>query len=123
MGAENVQLDSSHCRAICDEIGERLRMILDREAAPLPPRLQLLMLRLFEQDMNQAPSIASAIDDIVSMMESTEHEPSSIGPPDRTPPRPRHFAAGVTRKIRPAELSVSSHSAPSGPWRTSRMRS
>ena len=34
-----------------------------------------------------------------------------------------HFAAGATRKMRPVELSVSSHSAPSGPWRTSRMRS
>src|SRR5258706_12700621 len=34
-----------------------------------------------------------------------------------------HFAAGETRKIRPAELSVSSHIAPSGPCRTSRIRS
>ena len=34
-----------------------------------------------------------------------------------------HFATGATRKMRPAELSVSSHSAPSGPWRTSRIRS
>ena len=33
-----------------------------------------------------------------------------------------HFA-GDTRSTRPAELSVSSHSAPSGPWRTSRIRS
>jgi hypothetical protein len=78
MGAENVQLDSSHCRAICDEIGERLRMILDREAAPLPPRLQLLMLRLFEQDMAQAPSIAPAIDDMVWAAEPTASEPGAI---------------------------------------------
>ena len=34
-----------------------------------------------------------------------------------------HFGAGATRKIRPAELSVSSHNAPSGPCRTSRIRS
>jgi len=78
MGVENVQLDSSHCRAICDEIGERLRMILDHEAAPLPPRLQLLMLRLFEQDMAQAPSIAPAIDDMVWAAEPTESEPGAI---------------------------------------------
>jgi hypothetical protein len=79
MGAGNeLQLDSSHCRAICDEIGERLRMILDREAAPLPPRLQVLMLRLFEQDMNQAPAIAPAIDDMVWEMEPAEQEPGSI---------------------------------------------
>jgi hypothetical protein len=78
MSAEDIQLDSSHCRAICDEIGERLRMILDHEAAPLPPRLQLLMLRLFEQDMAQAPSIAPAIDDMVWAAEPTASEPGAI---------------------------------------------
>lgn len=77
MGAENeLQLASSHCRAICDEIGWRLRMILDREAAPLPPRLQMLMQRLIEQDLVQAPSIAPAIDDMV--WQPTEREPGSI---------------------------------------------
>ncbi len=77
MGAENeLQLDSSHCRAICDEIGERLRIILDREAAPLPPRLQMLMQRLIEQDPVQAPSIAPAIDDMV--WGAAESEPDSI---------------------------------------------
>ena len=79
MGAEHqLQLDSSHCRAICDEIGERLRMVLDREAAPLPPRLQLLMARLIEQDLVQAPSIVPAIDDMVWAAEPTKSEPDSI---------------------------------------------
>ena len=79
MGAENeLQLDSSHCRAICDEIGERLRMILGREAAPLPPRLQLLMDRLIEQDLVQFPSIAPDMDDMVWAAEPTESEPGSI---------------------------------------------
>lgn len=59
MGAEN-KLDSSHCRAICDEIGERLRIVLDREAAPLPARLQSLMLRLAAQDLAQAASVVPA---------------------------------------------------------------
>src|SRR6266508_1246306 len=36
--------------------------------------------------------------------------------------RNSHFA-GATRRIRPDELSVASHSAPSGPWRKSRLRS
>jgi len=72
MGAEKIQLDSSHCRAICDEIGERLRMILDRDAAPLPPRLQVLMLRLFEQELNQSPSVAPAIEDMVRALELAE---------------------------------------------------
>jgi hypothetical protein len=77
MGAQHqLQLDSSHCRAICDEIGERLRMVLDREAAPLPPRLQLLMARLIEQDLIQAPSIVPAIDDMV--WEAEQGEPDSI---------------------------------------------
>lgn len=77
MGAENeLQLASSHCRAICDEIGDRLRIILDREAAPLPPRLLMLMQRLIEQDLVQAPSIAPAIDDMA--WQPTESEPGSI---------------------------------------------
>lgn len=79
MGARNeLQLDSSHCRAICEEIGERLRMKLDCEAAPLPPRLQVLMLRLFERDMAQAPSIAPAIDDMVWGMEPAATAQGSI---------------------------------------------
>ena len=79
MGAgHELQLDSSHCRAICDEIGERLRMVLDREAAPLPPRLQLLMALLIEQDLVQAPSIVPAIDEMVWGMEATESEPASV---------------------------------------------
>jgi hypothetical protein len=79
MGAGNeLQLDSSHCRAICDEIGERLRMVLDHEAAPLPPRLQLLMERLIEQDLVDAPSIAPGIDDMVWELEPIESEPGSI---------------------------------------------
>jgi len=77
MGAES-KLDSSHCRAICDEIGERLRMVLDREAAPLPPRLQMLMQRLVEQDLIQSPSIAPAIDDMVWEAETTDGEPASV---------------------------------------------
>lgn len=77
MGAEKeLQLASSHCRAICDEIGDRLRVILDREAAPLPPRLLMLMQRLIEQDLVEAPSIAPAIDDMV--WEPAENEPGSI---------------------------------------------
>ena len=77
MAAEKkLQLDSSHCRAICDEIGERLRIVLDREAEPLPPRLQMLMERLVAQDLVQAPSIAPAINDMV--WEPSEGEAGSI---------------------------------------------
>ena len=63
MGPDSkIEIDSSHCRAICDEIGEHLRRILDREATALPPRLQLLLERLADQDLVEAPSIAPSID-------------------------------------------------------------
>lgn len=55
------KLESLHCRAICDEIGERLRIVLDREMTALPPRLQVLMLRLAAQELADAPSIAPSI--------------------------------------------------------------
>ena len=62
MGTNNkVQIDSSHCRAICDEVGERLRIMLDREANALPPRLQVLLLRLAAQDLAKSSSIAQSI--------------------------------------------------------------
>ena len=35
-----------HARAICDEVGERLRPLLDRTQTPPPPRIQALLLRL-----------------------------------------------------------------------------
>jgi hypothetical protein len=62
MGADkNLQIDSTHCRAICDEIGEHLRVILDRETTALPPRLQVLMLRLAAQDLAGSPSIVPSV--------------------------------------------------------------
>ena len=41
-----LQLDSGHCRAICEEIGDRLRIFLDREALEMPEQLRLLLARL-----------------------------------------------------------------------------
>jgi hypothetical protein len=35
-----LHIDSTHCRAICDEIGARLRAILDRASPAMPPRMQ-----------------------------------------------------------------------------------
>jgi len=66
MGTQNqLQIDSSHCRAICEEIGWRLRAILAREAPAMPPRLQSLMDRLAEQDREMSPSIAPSMHDMV----------------------------------------------------------
>ena len=58
-----LQLDSEHCQAICEEVGERLRVLLDREAGELPPRLRSLLDRLAELD-HEAPSIVPTIDNI-----------------------------------------------------------
>jgi hypothetical protein len=78
MGPDSkIEIDSSHCRAICDEVGEHLRRILDREATALPPRLQLLLERLAEQDLVEAPSIAPSIDDMVWQPEKAENGPGS----------------------------------------------
>jgi hypothetical protein len=57
-----LQLDSAHCQAICEEIGERLRIRLDREAGELPQPLRLLLGRFAELD--GAPSIVPAIDEM-----------------------------------------------------------
>jgi hypothetical protein len=55
-------LDHVHCRAICDEIGERLRSFLDREASDMPPRLLMLLNQLAQSDCG--PSIVPTIDEM-----------------------------------------------------------
>jgi hypothetical protein len=60
-----LQIDSGHCRAICDEIGDRLRFLLDKEAGEIPQALRLLIGRLAELDGEKAPSIVPAMDDMI----------------------------------------------------------
>jgi hypothetical protein len=60
-----LQIDSGHCRAICDEIGDRLRILLDKEPGEIPQRLRMLIDRLAELDSEQAPSIVPAMDDMI----------------------------------------------------------
>ena len=61
-----LQIDSGHCRAICDEIGDRLRILLDKEPGEIPQHLRLLLDRLAELDSPQpAPSIVPAMDDVI----------------------------------------------------------
>jgi hypothetical protein len=63
-------LDHTHCRAICDEIGDRLRDVLARECAEIPPRLLALVDKLAQLEieglarLDHAPSIAPAIEDM-----------------------------------------------------------
>ena len=61
--AAALQIDHTHCRAICDEIGDRLRDVLGREASEIPPRLRALMDRLAQ--LEQSPSIAPSIDEMI----------------------------------------------------------
>jgi hypothetical protein len=60
--AEALALDHAHCRAICDEIGERLRQVLKPEALEIPQRLVMLLDRLAK--LEEAPSIVPSIDEM-----------------------------------------------------------
>ena len=55
-------LDSTHCRAICDEVGERLRVVL--KIPEMPTYLSRLVDRLAELDRESSPSIVPSIDDM-----------------------------------------------------------
>jgi hypothetical protein len=57
-------LDAVHCRAICDEIGARLREVLGCVIPETPPHLLALLDRLAQLD--EAPSIALSIDEMTS---------------------------------------------------------
>ena len=62
--AAMVALDSTHSRAVCDEIGERLRAVLTRDATEIPSHLRRLVDRLAELERVPAPSIVPEIDDM-----------------------------------------------------------
>jgi hypothetical protein len=65
MNAQNgLQIDDLHCRAICDEIGDRLRTAVGPGSGVLPVRLQILMAQLAAQDRALAPSIVPTLDDM-----------------------------------------------------------
>ena len=56
-------ITSDHARAICEEIGDRLRFALRDDYADLPPRLRELVSRLAELDC-EAPSLVPSMDDM-----------------------------------------------------------
>jgi hypothetical protein len=68
--AATLQLDNLHCRAICDEIGERLRFVLRPEASGIPQHLLGLIEKLEQSDLDDctwvehAPSIAPSLEEI-----------------------------------------------------------
>ena len=57
----NIQIDEEHSRAICEEIGDRLRIALGGPP-PASPVLDRLVARLIELDEHDSPSIVPAID-------------------------------------------------------------
>jgi hypothetical protein len=61
-------LDPIHARAICEEIGYRLRLALPANNDDLPPRLQSLMRELALLDC-AAPSLVPSTDDVVAAPE------------------------------------------------------
>jgi hypothetical protein len=73
-GATNIQLaelDSDHCRAICDEIGARLALVLRPETADLPSRIAELLDQLALLDhIEDAPSISPSLEDMRTMRPS-----------------------------------------------------
>jgi hypothetical protein len=66
LATRNVQIDSVHCSAICEEIGFRLSQFLKTETSELPPQLKALLNRLRQQDCEEAPSIVPSLDDMKS---------------------------------------------------------
>ena len=56
-------ITSEHARAICEEIGDRLRHALRGDYADLPPRLRQLLVRLEQLDC-EAPSLVPSIEDM-----------------------------------------------------------
>jgi hypothetical protein len=61
-----IQLDHIHCQAICDEIGDQLRISLSLEPLGAPPeRLQRLLKQLIRSDAHHiAPSVVPSIRDM-----------------------------------------------------------
>lgn len=58
----DIQIDTKHCRAICDEIGWRLRQALMADYATLPDALAILLDRLIDTDLAiDAPSLIPAM--------------------------------------------------------------
>ncbi len=58
-----IQISEEHSRAICEEIGDRLRIALNK-LPPASPDLARLIARLGELDEQDSPSIVPSIDEI-----------------------------------------------------------
>ena len=73
--SNQLQIDGLHCRAICEEIGNGLQIMLRPDAAELPARLQVLLDRLADQERQLAPSIVPDLDDMIRQPATVSHTP------------------------------------------------
>jgi hypothetical protein len=63
-----LEIDSVYSRAICDEIGDRLRQMLRREIkGELAPRLRHLMEQFADADREIAPVIVPSLEDMIAL--------------------------------------------------------
>ena len=81
----SVTCEPEHLRAICDEVGERLRMLLDEATLPVPDYLMSLIAQLddpahWSPSIVPAPSIVPDLDmepEILRRDDGATHEPNS----------------------------------------------
>jgi hypothetical protein len=64
MTQPTIQVGSVECGAIIKELGARLRQCLKIENSEIPPRLKLLLDQLSQRDWEEAPSIATSLEDM-----------------------------------------------------------
>jgi hypothetical protein len=70
LNAVTLKLDHTHCRAICDEIGERLRQVLKPGTSAIPPHLAALLDRFKQLEIGSEPYLESAPSIIPSIDEA-----------------------------------------------------
>jgi hypothetical protein len=58
---DQINIDLAHSRAMCTEIGERLREILARDQTKLPAQIENPLSRLRELDDDDSPAIVPSI--------------------------------------------------------------
>lgn len=58
-----VTVSSRHLRAICEEVGYRIRLHLDNTSTDPSPRLRSLLLRFEQSDQIESPSIVPSVED------------------------------------------------------------
>ena len=75
----SVTCEPAHLRAICDEVGERLRMLLDEAALPIPDYLMSLIAQL-DDPTCWSPSIVPDLElgpEILRKDDCSTYEPCS----------------------------------------------